>query len=260
MKAIRRSIATAAVLLAGLSGVATGAAAQSVYSGTVSIQQVTVGGLTVSPTSSTTSYPRLSVGYDFRVAGLAQGASDRLTMDSPAWVFSWRCVSSPTTTGQWHVNATTASRTVTTTGWRPALSPTATSFRQRTVALPDSCNGGRISVRQGTFISAFTASLPTPVSFRWRYIYCTSATACIGGTWTDAFTVTPQAGGVYPPPAVGGLHLVRPPAVQPAPQPSPLPFTGLELGAMITAAVAALVGGGLFVRAGRRRRRAALTR
>jgi hypothetical protein len=251
MRTIRITVVTAALLLAGAAaGTTSAGAADTVYSGNLKIQQVISGGLTVLPTGDN-GYPRLSVGYAYRIAALPSGASAKVTVNSPAFEFSWRCVSDTTQTGKWHINTGSATRTVSSTAWYPSANQKDKSTLQNTAAVPNSCNDGKISVRSGTFVNAVTTTQPQPVSFRWHYVYCTSSATCTSGAWTQTFTVTPLAGGVYPPPAVGGLHLVRP-VVKPA---KPLPFTGTEIGAMVTGGLLLLGGGTFLVIVARRRRR-----
>jgi hypothetical protein len=249
MRPIRIAAATAVLLLVGSVTAPAVGAAETVYSGNLRIQQVIVGGQTVTPTGAN-GYPRLSVGYAYRIETLAAGESAALTISSPAFEFSWRCVANTSTTGKWHINAPNATRTVTTNAWFPSANAKDPSTIQNTAGIPNSCQGGAISIRSGTYVNAISTTLQKGVAFRWHYVYCTSASSCTNGAWTQAFTITPNAGGVYPPAAVGGLHLVRPVV-----QPEQVPFTGAEIGGMVAGGLILLGGGTLLLLAARRRRR-----
>lgn len=247
-----RTLRIAAVAIALLAtGVAEGtpASAQTVYSASTKLQQVIVGGQTVSPTGPS-GYPRLSVGYAYQIPSLASGASATVTVNSPAFQFDWKCIGL-SFTGQWHVNVPNSTRTVTTTGWWPSADQKASTTLMNTVAVPNSCAGSNISIKSHEFVNSFTSTAPNPVSFRWHYVYCAFANSCTSGAWSNTFTITPVAGGVYPPPAVAGLHLVRP-VVKPVKK---LAFTGAEIGGMVTGGVILLGGGAFLVIVARRRRR-----
>jgi hypothetical protein len=248
MRKLRIAAATAVLLATGVAG-GTTASAQTAYSASVKLQQVIAGGQTVSPTGPS-GYPRLSVGYAYQIPSLASGGSATVTVNSPAFQFDWKCIGL-SLTGQWHVNVPNSTRTVTTTAWWPSSDPKASVTRMNTVAVPNSCAGSNISIKSHEFVNSFTSTAPNPLSFRWHYVYCTSATSCTSGAWTTTFAVTPVSGGVYPPPAVAGLHLVRP-VVKPVKK---LAFTGAEIGGMVAGAVILVGGGTALLIAGRRRRR-----